>query len=196
VARWATVIVVIGLALPVLVGASATSASNSEIPAKAWSTNFCSSFGSWYAFVVPRTQAFGKKIDAWKANGQGTISKIRRAFIGYLQDSSASTDRMVQKVKAAGPPAVPNGAAIQAHLNVALAHIASVFDNALTQARKLPTRNSLLFLDKMLAIRQQVETGFTKMNNPLAGVAPSPAIQAAARASPACQKLAKQLQTG
>ncbi len=184
-------VVLIGVTLLALGAGSSVRASTTAIPAQQWTANFCGSILTWVTFIDQRTDAYNKAIDNWKVNGHGKISKIRGVVIAYVRDTTVSTDQMVHKVKAAGPPAVTNGAKTQSQVNAALGQVGAVFHTALTQARKLPTTNPVLFLSRTQALTKQIGTGFGKVSGAFAaiGKSASPALKTAGRTSPACQAL-------
>jgi hypothetical protein len=184
-------VVLIGVTLLAFGAGSSVRASTTTIPAKQWTANFCGSILGWVSYINQRTGSYNKAIDNWKVNGHGKISKIRGVVIAYVRDTTASTDQMVQKVKAAGPPAVGNGAKTQSQVNTALARVAAIFHTALAQARQLPTANASLFLKRTLALSAQIKTGFNKVGAAFTaiGTNASPALTTAGRTTPACQKL-------
>ena len=173
------------------VPASSASASTAAIPPKQWATNFCGSIVAWVSVVEKRTSAYNTAIAKWKASPNKKISAIRGVVVAYVRDTTASTDQMVLQVKRAGPPAVTNGAKTQTQVNTALAQVSAVFHKALVQARALPKSNAILFISKTTALGQQIISGFSKIGAAFTaiGKTSSPALDTAARATPACKKL-------
>ena len=182
-------VVLLGVALLVLPAGSATA--STAIPPKQWTANFCGSVVSWIAIINTRTAAYNKAIDTWKASRKRKISTIRGVVVAYVRDTTTSTDRMVSNVKRAGPPAVANGSKTQAQVNAALAQVSAVFHRALAQARSLPTSDAILFISKTTALGQQISSGLNKIGGAFTaiGKTSSPALDIAARATPACKKL-------
>jgi hypothetical protein len=184
-------VVVLSVVLLALFAGSTAPASSDAIPAKQWAANFCDSVASWISLIQTRTAVYDKAIGAWKANGHGKIKKIRSVLIVYVNDTTKLTDTMISKVKAAGPPAVPNGAKTQAQVNSGLAQVGAVFHTALTQAKALPTSNAIRFAQKAQALAATISTGVQAIGPTFTaiGKTASPALTRAARATPACQKL-------
>jgi hypothetical protein len=183
--------IVIAVGALALGSVSSVRAAPTAIPAKRWTANFCGSILIWVAYIDKRTASYNKAIADWKANGHGQVGKIRGVVIAYVRDTTVSTDQMVQKVKSAGPPAVTNGSKTQSQVNSALAQVGAIFHTALARARKLPTTNASLFLTETLALSRQIKTGFIKIGGAFTAIGKnaSPALTAAGRATPACQKL-------
>ena len=76
-------------------------------------------------------------------------------------------------------------------MNAALAQVSAVFHQALVKAQALPKSDPILFITKTAALSQQIVTGLGKIGAAFTaiGKTSSPALDSAARATPACQKL-------
>lgn len=150
----------------------------------AWAANVCGAFGEW---------AQGMQVDSQALrNGKRDLKSNKGKFVVFLGKAVQRFDTMLSKVKAAGPPAVKNGDALQRDLEAVLKRARDSFANAVPKAEALPTTDQPTFSRKVHHLSKDVETKLAAMGqtfNQLGDKSEDKSLDEATSNDPACKKL-------
>lgn len=162
-------------------GGSATGASPEE-----WSADVCGALSDWVTDLNRRADEMQKA-----AANSGSIPDARDEIVAFLDTTVTQTDTMLQKVEAAGAPAVDDGEAIARDLREELAKIKPVFVGARESAKALPD-DPEAFVDAAQDLGSALAAGGGEVGGRLEATQEkydSPELEKAFDEEPACQTL-------
>jgi hypothetical protein len=170
------------LAIVTLAGCGGSSGS-SGVPAKTYVTSICTTLGGWKAQV----QSAGR---ALQSSGAATASpaNAKAQYVGFVSSLLHATQQASAALKAAGTPAVKNGAVIASGLSGAFERGSQGLATALAHAQAIPTTSTSAFEAAATAVTSEIRSALAN----IAGVTPrsSPQLRAAALSDPSCRALA------
>jgi hypothetical protein len=176
----------------VLVGALSGAAYGTRENAspKKWVSVFCSSVVSWERSVKSDTAKFENVVLGLEAPDRN-LKKARRLMVGFLAGIVAETETMVDEVSTVGPPAIRNGAKLQAGVIDGFTQLIAVFRSAKRSAQTLPTSNAASFARQAKALGNRIQSGTNRIGTAFTalGKYSTPTLDAAAKKDPDCQKL-------
>ena len=151
-----------------------------------WSADVCGALQTWVTDIQTRGQALGA------STGNSTsIPDARAKIVDYLDTTVTRTDDMLDKVEAAGAPAVDEGDAIASDLRRELANMKVAFEQARDKAKNLPTEPSA-FVDGAQRLGTELAAAGGKVGGRLQATTEkydAPELQEAVNGTPACQGL-------
>jgi hypothetical protein len=133
-------------------GGDSGSSSSGESP-EAWAADVCGALQTWTQDIQAKSQALGSDI-----RSSGDFKSAKGKLVAFLDDTKASTQKMIDDVKAAGPPDTDNGPSLQQELEAGLTQVRDTFDNAVTQAKALDTSNTSAFISGVSELSQQIQS--------------------------------------
>ena len=164
-------------------GQGAASATPTE-----WAGKICGALVSWETSLATRTQAFASSVAA-----SGSIKDAKAKLVAYLGDAAQLTDAMLSKIQGAGKPDVDHGAQLADDFRAALARTKTVFAQAQTQAKALPTNIGRSdFGRRVQSLGKQIESqgntldeAFTQLDKKYN----APELDSAFTSEPSCKKI-------
>jgi hypothetical protein len=177
--------------LVMLAGGVAGAATSGASPTK-WASTFCGSFLTWEQAAKTGDAKLTKVLNALQKSGHANLTDVRSQLVGFLGDFESATGRLQTSLEAVGPPAVTNGGKIQAILTSGIVKAQAALATAKNKAKALPTNNAAAFVRGTTAITKSFTATFNKVGNSFSALKKysPPSLTAAAKADPACKKLA------
>ncbi len=130
-------------------GGSGTSYSGTK--PDAWAATVCGAFADWAQGLEADSKLLGADFSA-----ASDLRTAKTKFVTFLQNAERSFSTMVTKIKAAGPPAVKDGAAIQRQFVSGLEAAQASLARAVARARKLST-TAPAFASGVASLGREVE---------------------------------------
>ena len=134
-------------------GGGGSSDSSSGTDPSTWASDVCGALQTWTDDIKSKSQAL--------SNDLGSSSDFKAAkdkVVTFLDDAKQSTQKMVDDVKAAGPPSTDNGTTIQQELVSGLTGVRDTFAHAAAKAEQLDTSNPRAFVNGVKDVSQQIQT--------------------------------------
>ncbi|MFN8027902.1 MAG: hypothetical protein U0W40_16530 [Acidimicrobiia bacterium] len=145
-------------AVPVI-GFSSAPAGAKTVPAKQWSTKFCTALSDWLDSIQ------GSTADLQAAIADTTdLAGSKQTIVDYLNTAIDATDTAIADLKAAGTPKTTNGAKISAAFVSAMGEAKSIFEKAEADAEDLPTDDVTTFSAETSAIGAQISASASKVD--------------------------------
>ena len=141
-------------------GGGGNSSSASGTKPETWSSDVCGALQTWENDLKSGSRQLSSDL-----RSSSDLKSVKQKLITFLQDAEQSTEKMVGDVKAAGAPAVKDGAAIQRDLESGLTSAQASFQRAVTQAKKLPTNNPQALTTGLSTLAQSIQTELTATGN-------------------------------
>ena len=174
------------LAVPAAQAGRTVHQAGGPMEAGAWAQRVCSSVSDWAAYATKRADGIEKLIDP------SNLKQARAVLSKFLDDMVAQTDRMVTRIDAAGTPDVKNGPQIRQRLRVLLLKARGLLADARRTAAGVSTTDAKAFAKSATAVGDAIDKSFTALGSSfdqLDKEFPSPALDKAVAAAPACKKL-------
>jgi hypothetical protein len=175
--RFAALVVVI----PVVLASCGGGGGGGKVSATDYASSVCTHIKTWLAQIKQRAS------DLKTAVSPGTSPQRGKDLLGsYLDGVISDTDGMINAIKDAGTPDVPNGSQISDTLVSGLDQAKAAFDDARSQVDQLPTNSRTAFA-------HAAEQLGTSINSKVGGVVQSfqglksPQLDQAFRTASACQ---------
>lgn len=133
-------------------GGSDSSSSSGTDP-ETWAADVCGALSTWTDDLKMKSQSLSSDLQS-----SGDLKEVKSKLVAFLDDAKASTQTMVDDVKAAGPPEGKDGTTVQEDLESGLNEARDTLDNAESKAEDLDTSNPRAFLTGVSSLGQQVQT--------------------------------------
>jgi hypothetical protein len=140
----------------------------------------CLTLTAWKGAV----QKAGTKIQAARPK---TLFEGKHEYVAFVSELLSATRHAAAAMRAAGTPAVANGARIARALTSAFDGAAHDFQSLTARAAAIPTKGTSGYAKAVGALTTSVSRTLTKMGSISSGN--SPTLQAAAKKSAACKSL-------
>jgi hypothetical protein len=166
-------------------GGSGTSYSGTK--PDAWAAAVCGALSDWAQGLQAGSTSLSSDLSKAK-----DIKTVKARFIVFLRDAEKSAGAMLTKVKAAGAPAVKDGAALQGELEAGLERAQASFTRAIASAEKLATSDPQAFSTGVQALGQTVQKELTATGedfNKLGSKYNDKNLNEATSNEPACNKI-------
>jgi hypothetical protein len=152
-----------------------------------WAKTVCGALGDWAQGLKADSSRLGADL-----KGTTDLNVVKTKFVAFLEGAERSSGTMVSRIKAAGTPAVKDGAAMQQQLVSGLQGAQTSFTRAIARAKKLSTTNPQAFSAGVQALggdvqKELTDTG-TKFSN-LGVKYNDPNLNKATASEPACSKI-------
>jgi hypothetical protein len=121
-----------------------------------WAADVCGALNTWGDDVKSKSQALSSDLQS-----SGDLKGVKDKLVAFLDDVQASTQEMVDDVKAAGPPAAEDGTRVQEDLEAGLTEARDALNHAADTAGELDTSNPSAFLKGVQSLAQQVQDELT-----------------------------------
>lgn len=156
--------------------------SSSKVSADSYVGSVCSATASWYQTV----QAAGKKLQS-SVRTSSSLSKVKSAYVGFVDSLLHATQRAEQQLRSAGTPSVNGGKQISNEVMNAFDRAQRGLKSAAAAVRKAPTSSSTAFEAAAGGIQSTVQRSLQSMS----ALAPqqNPQLHSAALKDPSCQRL-------
>lgn len=138
-------------------GCGGGSSSSSGTDPKIWAADVCGALSTWTNDLRTKSQSLSSDLQS-----SGDLKQVKSKLVTFLDDAKASTQKMVDDVKAAGRPEGKNGTTVQQELESGLTQARDTLDNAESKAKDLDTSNPRAFLTGVSNLGQQVQTELQK----------------------------------
>jgi hypothetical protein len=152
-----------------------------------WVQTVCGALGDW----AQGLKADGDRLNA-DLKGAADLTVVKTRFVAFLEGAKRSSGALVTRVKAAGAPAVRDGATIQQQLVSGLAGAQGSFTRAVARAKKLSTTDRQAFSVGVQALGGDVQKELTNTATRFSnlGIAHNDsALKKATANEPACTKI-------
>jgi hypothetical protein len=173
----------IGAALAGAVIALAGCGGSSTVAPAKYVRSICIALGSWKQQI----QGAGRTL---QSSGIATASpaSAKAQYVRFVSTMLAATRTTAASLKAAGTPAVKDGATIAGGLSGGFERGAQGLSSALTRASAIPTTSTAAFQSAATSVTGELRSALTS----IASITPrsSPQLRSAALREPSCQALA------
>jgi hypothetical protein len=153
----------------------------------AWAADVCGALSTWAHDLKSGSTAL-----SFQVKGAKSVKVVKEKFISFLENAGTSTNTMITKVKAAGPPAVKDGQALQHDLESGLERARASFTKAIAKAKTLPSNNAQAFSRGVTSLGSDVEKELAATGNEftkLGGKYKDQALNEATSKEPSCAKI-------
>lgn len=158
-------------------------AGSGRVTAEAWASSVCGATADWIDEIETLNAGLQEHLDA------SSLEALRDSTVDYFDDLLASTDRMIDRVDAAGVPDVEGGAQVAGHVRSGLATARRALRDARERAAALATDDPETFSGELRQIGEEVATSLSDVGASMARFR-SPELDAASEDVPECQQLA------
>ena len=153
------------------------------VPAKAWAAKVCGATAHWIGEIERLNAGLQKQLDGT------SLDALRDSTVAYFDDILASTDRMIERVEAAGVPEVEGGRNASRHVLSGLQAALQALRDARERAAALATTDPDAFSEALRQIGEEVATSLSYVGASLASFR-SPELDAVAQEVRRCRELA------
>jgi hypothetical protein len=158
-----------------------SSAQPQGTPPATWVTSVCGALDDWQTSL--QTKAQGLPAEVLQADSPADAKKRIEGFLDEVVDE---TDAMIQKVDAAGKPAVNGGQRVSTAVHARLLEVKAAFESARAKVDNVPTDNPLAFQQQLTQIGQQLAAQGQALGDVL-GSASAPPLRTALQNSERCK---------
>jgi hypothetical protein len=166
-----------------LATASAGCGGSSGVPPATYVKSICTALGGWQRQI----QSAGRSL---QASGLATASpaNAKAQYLAFVSTLLRATRQSAASLKAAGTPAIGNGATIASGLTGAFDRGAQGLARAASQASAIPTASASAFESAATTVTSEVRSALQNVS----AITPrsSPQLRAAALKEPSCRALA------
>jgi hypothetical protein len=134
-------------------GGGSDNSSSSGTDPKTWAADVCGALSTWTNDLKTKSRSLSSDLQS-----SSDLKEVKSKLVTFVDDAKASTQKMVDDVKAAGPPEGKNGTTVQKDLESGLSEARDAFDNAANKAEDLDTSNPRVFLKGVSSLGQQVQS--------------------------------------
>lgn len=131
-----------------------------------YAADVCNAISAWQKDL----QASANRMNA-AIGSSPTPAAVKAQFVKFMDSAIAATNRMLGKVKAAGPPAVDDGEKLQRDVENALAKAEQAFTRSRDKAKTLPTEDPSAFRREAQALGTTLSREGTAIQNTFDGLA-------------------------
>jgi hypothetical protein len=194
--RRSTSVVASAVAVALLVGAcgggsSTLSTSNgspgppvaSGVEAKTWAGAVCQDTLDWQTAVGQQSESFSSIVA-----GAGSLDEAKAAAVSFFDGLITRTESFLSQLRAAGTPAVPNGASLSTSIVSGIQQIDQAYKAARAKAEALTTSDATAFGQQLSAIGADLTAASQRIGSSISALS-SPELEAASADVAACQQL-------
>jgi hypothetical protein len=152
-----------------------------------YAATVCGALTAWQNELQEKAGAMGTAF-----SGASGPADVKTKLVEFMQAMSTSTNTMVSKVRAAGPPDVEDGAALHRDLVSGLEDAQKAFDDARESAEALPTDDPAAFQQQATQLGTTLSEQGTAIGSTFTGLSTkydSRELNEAFNSEPACQNL-------
>ena len=159
---------------------------------KQWVSVFCGSIVTWQHTITTTSAKLNKTFAQLKRTGKANAPTVKRKLVSGLTVMVKATTAMIGKIKAVGPPSIENGAKLQSAVLSGLGLVKKAFTQALTSARRLPTKDPKQFSKQGLAVAKTLQGSSNRIRSAFVPVQQyaTKELNDAAANDASCKKLA------
>jgi hypothetical protein len=136
---------------------------NQNVPPKKWVSVFCGSIVTFQQALTTTNAKLNKTFAQLKSSGKADAPTVKRKLVSGLTTMVDATGTMIGKIKHVGPPAIKDGAKLQKAVLDGLGLVKKAFDQALSSAKKLPTKDRKQFSKQGLALAKTLQASADKI---------------------------------
>ena len=141
-------------------GGGDSSSSSSGTKPDEWASSVCGALQTWEDDLRSGSQQLSADIRA-----SSDTKSVKEKLVTFLENAETSTEKMVDDVKSAGAPDVKDGPAIQQDLESGFTNARTSFEQAVTQAKSLPTNNPQALTTGLTTLAQKIQSELTATGN-------------------------------
>jgi hypothetical protein len=166
---------------------------NQNATPKEWVDTLCSSLVTWENTVTTEFAQLKTTVKKLKKSGNVKPVAAKAQLVRFLSRIVSSTNTLIRKLKAVGPPSTENGDKLQSALLTGLGQVNSAFKEAKRAAQKLPTGSSAAFTKAADRLGTTVAASAGRANSALSGLAryDTAELDDAFKQNPTCQKIGR-----
>jgi type IV pilus biogenesis protein CpaD/CtpE len=116
-------------------------------PPDQYAAGVCGAISDWQKELQSSISTMSSKLSA-----SSTPDEVKGKLVEFMEAATKSTESMLSKVKAAGPPAIDDGAKLQSDLEAGLTKAKNAFAQARDKAKALPTDDPAAFQREATAL--------------------------------------------
>jgi hypothetical protein len=151
-----------------------------------WAASVCGALGDW----VDSLEAESDELRPAMSNTKD-LGAVKEAFVTFLEDAEKGFGEAADRVKAAGPPDVAQGEAIQENLVSSLEKVEQSFSTAVDRANELSTTSLESFSSGVGELSEDVQNNLARTGQGFGTLSDrfkSTDLKNATDAEPACQR--------
>ena len=145
----------------VAVGAAACGGSDNEAENRRWAKAFCTSLATWQDATTSSSEALQEYLKTPDLDTTATKARL----LEYLEDATASTDRLVRQLAKAGAPAIDAKERAVRTLEDGTAAVQDAIAAARTAVDALPVDDGTAFQAGIQAANARLSEGFTSFRD-------------------------------
>src|SRR5262245_7228432 len=152
-----------------------------------WTATVCGAVNEWVRGIQSGSARMQDDL-----RNETDVKAVKARFVVFLKEAESGAGKMVTKVKAAGAPAIKDGAALQRDLESALGEAKSSLTNAVANAEQLPTNDLESFSNGVTSVGNQVQRELATTGQDFDNLSDKyddEALDEATSKEPACKKL-------
>jgi hypothetical protein len=182
----------VAASLVVVLGSASVAGATTASTPKKWVSTMCGTFLTWEQAAKTGDAKLQKVLNQLQKSGNTNLAPIRAQLVAFLGAFSKASQTARGRMVKVGAPSVKHGAQIHAAVVKAFATSATFLAHAKASVAKFPTNDAKAFIAKANALTASINKTFTQVGNSLSALSKYKATQleAAAKADPACKKLA------
>jgi hypothetical protein len=162
---------------------STTSPAASGVEGKTWAGAVCQDTLDWQTAVGQQSASFSSTVA-----GAGSLDEAKAAAVSFFDGLITRTESYLSQLRAAGTPAVPNGASLSASILSGIQGIDEAYKAAKTKAEALTTSDATAFGQQLSAIGADLTAASQRIGSSISALS-SPELEAASAGIAACQQL-------
>jgi hypothetical protein len=164
---------------------------NQNVPPKKWVSVFCGSIVTFQQTLTTTNAKLNTTFAQLKRTGKADAPTVKRKIVSGLTIMVNATGTMIAKIKHVGPPAIKDGAKLQKAVLDGLGLVKKAFGQALSSAKKLPTKDAKQFSKQGLAVAKALRASADRISTAFIPVQQysTKELNDAAAKDAACKKL-------
>jgi hypothetical protein len=158
---------------------------------KKWISTFCGSVLTWENTVKSDSTRVANAVSGLRKNGKVDLRAAKSKLVGFLGGLVRSTNTLIGKIRAVGPPDVRNASKLQKGVLDAFAQVLKAFKDGQTAAAKLPTNTAKAFSKAATALARTIQSSTSRISAAFTALGrySTKSLDDAANKDPACLKL-------
>ncbi|MGD0166703.1 MAG: hypothetical protein ABSC51_05350 [Gaiellaceae bacterium] len=132
---------------------------------KKWVSTYCGAFATWEQSVQSDSVKFQTLLNGLRASGNKDVTKIRAQMSAIFARLVTESEKLGDKVKAAGTPDMKSGDKLKNGAVSAFSRLATEFGKEKQIIAKLPTTNPRDFTTRVSAISDSVGSSIATLGN-------------------------------
>ena len=153
------------------------------VEAKTWASAVCQDTLDWQNAVGQQSATFSSIVA-----GAGSLDEAKAASVSFFEGLITRTESYLAQLRAAGTPAVTNGASLSASVISGIQQIDEAYMAAKAKAEALTTSDATTFGQQLSAIGADLTAASQRIGSSISALS-SPELETASSDIAACQQL-------